>query len=161
MRVLYSPSCGQDMSGDVREGYEGLTRSKGRDDPAASDSQGGQRTSRVEMPHGLSQGSPLSSCLHFFPEEKDQEKEWWEGEALVSCHHCEGSSGSAGGKEPTRQCQRHKRCEFDPWVGQIPWRRAEQPIPAFLPGESHGQRNLEGYSPRSKGKGYRYRVIPF
>ena len=29
----------------------------------------------------------------------------------------------------------------------IPWRRAWQPTPAFLPGESHGQRSLEGYSP--------------
>ena len=24
---------------------------------------------------------------------------------------------------------------FDPWVGKIPWRRAWQPTPAFLPGE--------------------------
>ena len=31
----------------------------------------------------------------------------------------------------------------------IPWRRAWQPTPVFLPGESHGQRNLEGYSPQS------------
>ena len=30
----------------------------------------------------------------------------------------------------------HKRHRFDPWVGKIPWRRAEQPPPAFLPGES-------------------------
>ena len=28
---------------------------------------------------------------------------------------------------------------FDPWVGKIPWRRAWQPTPVFLPGESHGQ----------------------
>ena len=28
-----------------------------------------------------------------------------------------------------------------------PWRRAWQPIPVFLPGESHGQRSLMGYSP--------------
>ena len=28
-----------------------------------------------------------------------------------------------------------------------PWRRARQPTPVFLPGESHGQRNLVGYSP--------------
>ena len=36
---------------------------------------------------------------------------------------------------------------FDPWVGKIPWRRAWQPTPVFLPGESHGQRSLAGYSP--------------
>ena len=35
---------------------------------------------------------------------------------------------------------RHKRWGFDPWVGKIPWRRAWQPTPVFLPGESHGQR---------------------
>ena len=28
------------------------------------------------------------------------------------------------------------------------WRRAWQPTPVFLPGESHGQRSLVGYSPR-------------
>ena len=36
---------------------------------------------------------------------------------------------------------------FDPWVGKVPWRRAWQPTPVFLPGESHGQRTLEGYNP--------------
>ena len=29
----------------------------------------------------------------------------------------------------------------------VPWRRKWQPIPVFLPGESHGQRILAGYSP--------------
>jgi len=37
------------------------------------------------------------------------------------------------------------------WVRSLgqedPWRRAWQPIPAFLPGEFHRQRNLVGYSP--------------
>ena len=33
------------------------------------------------------------------------------------------------------------------WVGKIPWRRAWQPTPVFLPGESHEQRSLVGYSP--------------
>ena len=36
---------------------------------------------------------------------------------------------------------------FDRWVRKIPWRRAWQPTPVFLPGESHGQRILAGYSP--------------
>ena len=40
------------------------------------------------------------------------------------------------GKEPACQCRRHKRHGFDPWVGKIPWRRAWQPTPAFLPGAS-------------------------
>ena len=33
-------------------------------------------------------------------------------------------------------------------VRKIPWRRAWQPTPVFLPGESHGQRSLVGYSLR-------------
>ena len=36
---------------------------------------------------------------------------------------------------------------FNPWVEKIPWRRAWQPTPVFLPGESHGQSSLAGYSP--------------
>ena len=40
-----------------------------------------------------------------------------------------------------------KRLEFEPWVGKSPWRRAWRPTPVSLPGESHGQRSLEGYSP--------------
>ena len=38
---------------------------------------------------------------------------------------------------------------FNPWVGKIPWRRKWQPTPVFLPGRSHGQRSLVGYSPWS------------
>ena len=38
---------------------------------------------------------------------------------------------------------------FDTWVAKIPWRRAWQSTPVFSPGESHGQRSLEGYIPRS------------
>ena len=48
---------------------------------------------------------------------------------------------------PICQCGRHKRWEFDPWIWKIPWKRAWQPTPIFLPGESHGQRSLAGYSP--------------
>ena len=36
---------------------------------------------------------------------------------------------------------------FSLWVSKIPWRRKWQPSPVFLPGESHGERSLEGYSP--------------
>jgi len=41
----------------------------------------------------------------------------------------------------------YKKCRLDPWVGKIPWRRAWQPTPLYLPGKSHGQRNLVGFSP--------------
>ena len=58
-----------------------------------------------------------------------------------------GFPGGTSGKEPTFQCKRHKRCGFSPWVGKIPLKRAWQPIPVFLPGESYGQGSLVGYSP--------------
>ena len=45
-------------------------------------------------------------------------------------------------------CLQCGRPGFDPWVGKIPWRRKWQPTPGFLPGESHGQRSLVGYSPQ-------------
>ena len=51
-------------------------------------------------------------------------------------------------KKPPANARNNRR-EFDPWVRKIPWRRAWQPNPVFLPGESHGQRNLEDYSPWS------------
>ena len=50
-------------------------------------------------------------------------------------------------KEPACQCRRLKRLGFHPWVGKIPLRRASQPTPVFLLGESYGQRSLAGYSP--------------
>ena len=50
------------------------------------------------------------------------------------------------GKESACQCGRP---EFNPWVGKIPWRRKWQPALVFLPGKSHGQRSLVGYSPWS------------
>ena len=40
-----------------------------------------------------------------------------------------------------------ERPRFDPWVRKCRWRRREQPTPTFLPGKSHGQRSLAGYSP--------------
>ena len=52
-----------------------------------------------------------------------------------------------GGKESLYQSRRSKRYGFKPWVGKIPWRRAWQPIPVFLPGGSHGQTSLAGCSP--------------
>ena len=52
-------------------------------------------------------------------------------------------------KESTCHCQRHKRHEFNPWVGKIPWSRKQQLPPVFLPGKFHGQRSLAGYSPWS------------
>ena len=55
--------------------------------------------------------------------------------------------GCLNGKESICQCRRPR---FDSWVGKIPWISKWQPIPVFLPGKSHGQRSLGGYSPRGR-----------
>ena len=43
------------------------------------------------------------------------------------------------------QCRRCRRPGFGPWAGKIPRRKAWQPTPVFLSGESHGQSSLAGY----------------
>ena len=59
------------------------------------------------------------------------------------------------GKEST--CQ-YRRFRFDPWTGKIPWRRKWQPTPVFLPGKSHEQRSMVGYSPWGR-KRVRYNLL--
>ena len=57
---------------------------------------------------------------------------------------CEGFPRRLSGKESAYQC---RKCKFNPWVRKILWRRKGQCTPIFLPGRSHGQRSLAGYSP--------------
>ena len=61
-----------------------------------------------------------------------------------------GFPGGASGKEFSCQSRRHM---FDPWVGKIPWRRAWQPTPVFLPGECLKQRSLAGTTVHGVTKG--------
>ena len=69
----------------------------------------------------------------------------WRGLWNISQHAdpC-GSPKWLSGKKSA--CQYRRRVS-DPWVGKIPWSRKWQPTSVFLPGESHGQRCLAGYSP--------------
>ena len=60
--------------------------------------------------------------------------------------YLQSSPGGATGKEPACQCRRYERCGFNSWVGKIPWRRAWQAPPEFLPGKFHGQKSLVGHS---------------
>ena len=57
-----------------------------------------------------------------------------------------GFPSGASDKEYACQWRRCKICGFDPWIGKIPWSKKCQPALVFLPGKSHGQKNLEGYS---------------
>ena len=64
----------------------------------------------------------------------------WPAQVLgVGQFHRLGLPRWLSGKEST--CQ-YRRCQFNPWVGKIPWRRKWQLTPVFLPGKSHGQRSL-------------------
>ena len=58
--------------------------------------------------------------------------------------HIEPMLGFPGGSAvKTRlQYRNHRRRRVDPWVGKIPWRRAWQPTPVFLPRKSHRQEEL-------------------
>ena len=50
-------------------------------------------------------------------------------------------------KNPPANARDIKDLGLIPRVGKIPWRRAQQPTLVFLPGETHAQRSLVGYSP--------------
>ena len=57
--------------------------------------------------------------------------------------------GGSAGKEFVCSAgdRRHRRHEFDPWVGKMLWRRKWIPTPVSLPGKFHQQRSLGGYIP--------------
>ena len=74
-----------------------------------------------------------------------QYRQYYKLYSIIQCF-----PGGVSDKELACQCRRHKRCGLDPWVRKIPWRRKWQPAPVFLPGKSHGQRSLAGYSPRGR-----------
>ena len=64
-----------------------------------------------------------------------------------------------GGKESTCQCRRCRTPGFHPWIEKIPWRRKWQPTPILLPGESHGQKILAGYSPWGRTRLSKYACL--
>ena len=65
----------------------------------------------------------------------------------LSVVFCYSFSDGTVAKNPPVNAGYIMRCGFDTWVRKIPWRRAWQPTSVFLPGESHEQRSLVGYSP--------------
>ena len=137
----------------------------------------GKRADTGRFPDNLAQSKLWESaaCPSFSPHNFHS---FWRSEAInlllfsvvISCHffvpplcfhfiqpitHCVYPGnfldfpGGSSGKELACQCRRPKSLRFDPCMGKIPWRRAWQPPPVFLPGESHGQKSLVGYSPWS------------
>ena len=68
---------------------------------------------------------------------------------------CYTDPGGTSGKKQKQQQQKKKTpanivdikdMRFNSWIRKFPLGRKWQPTPAFLPGESHGQRSLAGYS---------------
>ena len=57
-----------------------------------------------------------------------------------------GFSAGARGKEPALQPRRHKRWGSGPWVGKIPWRRAQQPLQCSCLENPMDTRSLASYS---------------
>ena len=53
-------------------------------------------------------------------------------------------------KNPPASAGDVKDADSIPGIGKVPWRRKWQPTLVFLPGKSHGQRNLVGYSPQGR-----------
>ena len=88
---------------------------------------------------------PIISSLFSFPRNLGIAKEnvlWYE-----SLPNTRGFPGGSVGKEFAMQ---ETSVQSGVWVGKIPWRREWQPTPVLLPGGSHGQRSLAGYSPWSR-----------
>ena len=97
--------------------------------------------SRSSAGRGKKEGSQISEGRRCVPD-----LYWFYRPMYIHMHIYVGLPRWPGGKEPTCQCRRHKRCGFNPWVRKILWKRKWQPTLAFLPGESHGQRSLAVYS---------------
>ena len=104
--------------------------------------------------------SELKSCLFWVGPKQEKAQQWVQvvrkllhhsghlTQQIQWCLKCQFQTamlfralfpGSTSGKELTCLRGRCKRHRFDPWVRKIPWRRAWQPTPVSLPGESHGQ----------------------
>ena len=93
--------------------------------------------------HGISQVRILEGVAVSFSRGSSQYR---------NCTHISCLAGSffitkpSGEPKDSCQCRRHRRLEFNPWVRKTPWRRKWQPTRVFLPGKSHVQKSLEGYS---------------
>ena len=85
--------------------------------------------------HGYAHGLTMSTFKEVWPLSAPKR------ETIVTAF----SSHLGTGEEQVCQCRRCKRHRFSPWVGKIPWRKAWQATPGFLPGESYGQSSLVGY----------------
>ena len=85
------------------------------------------------------------ATIHGVAKSRTRLSNW--SDLIWSEYYILGFPHGANSKEPECQCKRYKRGRFYPWVRKISWKRAWQPTPVFLPGETQGQRSLVGYHP--------------
>ena len=85
--------------------------------------------------------------LNLFLNQSTMNRELESGKDIEVPSENKGCPCGTSGKEFLCQCRRCTRHRFDPWTRKIPWKKAWQPMPVFLLGESRGPRNLAGYSP--------------
>ena len=81
---------------------------------------------------------------------QDKNSLWLEGSLValeLGYYHTITLSHFPGGSDSKSVCLQCGRPGFDPWVGKIRWRRKWQSTPVLLPGKSHEQKSLVGYSP--------------
>ena len=64
-----------------------------------------------------------------------------------TCVSCIAGRFFSTGASLVAQKVKHLPAVWETQVGKIPWSRKWHPIPVLLPGKSHGQRSLVGYSP--------------
>ena len=88
------------------------------------------------------------TCYHVGTLRTGSSVHWFRGRIFLETSYHRIRAFPSGSVVRTHlQCRSLRRYGLDPWVTKIPWRRAWQPTPVFLPGESHGQRSLVGYNP--------------
>ena len=136
------------------------------EEPGRLQSMGSLRVGHDERLHfhfslsciGEGNGNPLQcSCL----ENPRDGEAWWAAvygvaQSRTRLKQLSSSSSSSSsshqgfpGPQWSRICLQYRTHRiFDPWVRKVPWRRKWLPTPVFLPGGSHGQRSLAGYSSR-------------
>ena len=98
--------------------------------------------------HGIFQARVLEWVAISFSRGSSRPRDWTRVSRIAGRRVTTEPPGKPCGKEPTCKSRKHKRCRFDPWVSKLSWRRAWQPTPAVLPGESHGQRSMPVYPPQ-------------
>ena len=108
---------------------------------------------RLGVPRCLKQNTATTKCISSTPSSLSHFSTGTIIHLVLVQASCQGVSivsdfPAANSKELACQSRGRERRKFDPWVWKIAWRRAWQPTPVFLPGESYGERSLVGYSPR-------------